>query len=281
MEQLAAWERVGLKNRGYSRRKPELTPLYRIVSSCNEDLVRSWEDLFQPTYGVLRDEVRTGFERYLQCGILAHGCARAECSNLECKHSELIAFSCKRRCICPSCDAKRAVIFAENLVERVLLPYPHRHTVFTIPKRIRPFFKFNRALNQQLYTTAWNAWQELILKHYPDGRTGAVLALHSAGDLLAFHPHIHSLCLSGVVLPDNSFIPVAVDQNQLQELFAEKLLQALLTQGLLSQDDVDNMKRWTHSGFNVFIGDSIDPSDKKRLLFSARYLKKCPIDLNI
>jgi Putative transposase len=36
-------------------------------------------------------------------------------------------------------------------------------------------------------------------------------------------------------------------------------------------------KSWTHSEFNVFVGDPIDPTDKKRLLFAARYLKKCPI----
>jgi Putative transposase len=36
-------------------------------------------------------------------------------------------------------------------------------------------------------------------------------------------------------------------------------------------------KSWTHSGFNVFVGDPIQPSDKKRILFAARYLKKCPL----
>lgn len=32
-----------------------------------------------------------------------------------------------------------------------------------------------------------------------------------------------------------------------------------------------------HSGFNVFVGDPIDSADQKRLLFAARYLKKCPL----
>ncbi|NBW41892.1 hypothetical protein EBR25_12965 [bacterium] len=57
--------------------------------------------------------------------ILLHGCARAECE--KCNHSELIAFSCKRRNLCPSCDAKRALIFGEHLHENVLLPYEHSH----------------------------------------------------------------------------------------------------------------------------------------------------------
>ena len=37
------------------------------------------------------------------------------------------------------------------------------------------------------------------------------------------------------------------------------------------------MKSWQHSGFNVFIGEPIEHKDQKRLLFAARYLKKCPL----
>ncbi|MBK8096040.1 MAG: transposase zinc-binding domain-containing protein [Planctomycetes bacterium] len=37
---------------------------------------------------------------YLECGILAHGCARVHCD--ACKQDELVAFSCKRRGFCPS-----------------------------------------------------------------------------------------------------------------------------------------------------------------------------------
>ncbi len=46
------------------------------------------------------------------------GCARAYCAN--CQHSELIAFSCKRRSLCPSCDAKRSLLFAEHLHQNIL-----------------------------------------------------------------------------------------------------------------------------------------------------------------
>lgn len=239
--------------------------------------MRVWDEVFQPTYGVLRDEVRDALLRYLECGILAHGCARAECQNLECKHSELIAFSCKRRGLCPSCAAKRAVLFAENLVERVLLPCPHRHCVFTVPKRVRPYFKFNRGLNQHLYRAAWESWKELATEQVPEGTPAAVSALHSAGDLLGFHPHIHGLFLAGVILPEGTYVPVTVDAQRLQELFAAKVLQALVAEGLLSQEDVQNIRSWPHSGFNVFVGEPIAFADRKRLLFLARYLKKSPI----
>lgn len=274
---MRAWESQREQKCAYVRRKPEETPLYRIVSSGHEELQCCWEDVYQSEYGVLRSEVTKAFEAYLNCGILAHGCARASCENKECQHSELIAFSCKTRSLCPSCSAKSSVLFAENLVENVLLPYEHRHCVFTVPKRVRPYFKFNRKLMAHLYRAAWESWKELALEQYPTGIPAAVEALHSAGDLLAFHPHIHGLFLAGVIMPDGSFQPIEIDQDRLQAIFADKVLLALLAEGLLTEEDIDNMKGWEHSGFNVFVGDPIDSADQKRLLFAARYLKKCPL----
>ncbi|WP_158080020.1 transposase zinc-binding domain-containing protein [Archangium sp. Cb G35] len=64
--------------------------------------------------------VERDFARYLECGVLAHGFARVRCES--CKDELLVAFSCKGRGVCPSCNAKRAHVTAAHLVERVL---PH------------------------------------------------------------------------------------------------------------------------------------------------------------
>ena len=84
----------------YSGRQPQLSPLYTIVSRAGEDLIRFWPEQFQAQYGALRDVVKESFERYLQCGILEHGCAGcalAHCTYPECNHSELIPLSRKLR----------------------------------------------------------------------------------------------------------------------------------------------------------------------------------------
>jgi hypothetical protein len=122
--------------------------LYRVIYHHREELERLWEERFEDKYGKLRTVVLEAFDSYLNCGILIHGCARAYCEN--CKHSELIAFSCKRRGLCPSCDAKRGIIFAENLHENIIGPHPVRHLVFSIPKRLRLFFKYDRKLTKLL-----------------------------------------------------------------------------------------------------------------------------------
>ena len=116
-----------------------------------------------------------------------------------CKHSQLIAFSCKRRGLCPSCDAKRGVIFAEHLHEHVLRPLPHRHLTFSIPKRLRPYFKYDRKLTALLYRAAWDAWRELVAASLSGGAPAMLAALHTSGDLLNWHPHVHALALDGVV----------------------------------------------------------------------------------
>jgi hypothetical protein len=159
----------------------------------------------------------------------------------------------------------------------VLLKLPHRHGVFTIPKRIRPYFKFNRSLNKYLYQAAWQSWSELVANQCPDGTTGAIMALHTAGDLLAFHPHIHSLLLDGAVFPDGTFKQLEIDPERLQQLFADKVLAALIKVELLDDNAVQSMKNWPHSGFNIFLGESIPASATAQRLFTARYLKKCPI----
>jgi hypothetical protein len=125
------WEKVKDKLQHYRRRTPEASVLYQIVHHSRDDLQFQWEERFQHQYGCLRDEVVKTYDEYLNCGILAHGAARVYCDG--CKHSLLIAFSCKRRGVCPSCGAKRAVKFAEHLHSEVIEDVPHRHTVFTIP----------------------------------------------------------------------------------------------------------------------------------------------------
>jgi len=102
------WEKAKEKLQHYRRRTPEASVLYQIVYHSRDDLSFQWESRFQHQYGCLRDEVVKTFDEYLNCGILAHGAARVYCDG--CKHSLLIAFSCKRRGVCPKCKAQMRII---------------------------------------------------------------------------------------------------------------------------------------------------------------------------
>ncbi len=266
----------------YIRRRPEETVLYRVVYHHRDELERRWAELFLESYSSLRREVLDALDRYLSCGILAHGCARARCEH--CNHSQLIAFSCKRRCLRPSCDTKRSLLFAEHLESPVLLLHPHRHVVWSIPKRLRVYFRYDRSLIKHLYKAAWHAWRDTLADAIPDAKTGAVMALHTAGDLLNFHPHIHSLCLEGGI--DNAAVfqqlavgDIAAVSKALTLRFADNIFNALLDVGLITQDTVDNMRSWEHSGFNVFLAESTPAENRDARLFLARYLKRPPLSL--
>jgi hypothetical protein len=85
------WDKAKQKLQHYRRRTPEASVLYQLVYHSRDDLQFQWEERFQHQYGCLRDEVIKTFDEYLNCGILAHGAARAYCDG--CKHSLLIAFA--------------------------------------------------------------------------------------------------------------------------------------------------------------------------------------------
>jgi hypothetical protein len=54
------------------------------------------------------------------------------------------------------------VKFAEHIHSEVIEDIPHRHTVFTIPKRLRGFFKYDRKLNTILFRAAWGALLQVL-----------------------------------------------------------------------------------------------------------------------
>jgi hypothetical protein len=108
-----------------------------------------------------------------------------------------------------------------------------------------------------------------------------VMALHTAGDLLHFHPHIHSLALDGGRDKIGTFHPLQeLDTAELESLFAENVFQALREENLITDETIENMRSWEHSGFSVFSAEPVAGDDRDARLFLARYLKKCPLSLS-
>ncbi|MBM4345630.1 MAG: transposase zinc-binding domain-containing protein, partial [Deltaproteobacteria bacterium] len=55
---------------------------------------------------------------FLDCGVLSKGFCRLYCKS--CKTDQLVAFSCKSRGICSSCDGKRMTELAAHLCDSVI-----------------------------------------------------------------------------------------------------------------------------------------------------------------
>ena len=268
------WERAKAKLQHYRRRQPEETPLYRIGYNGRDELPRVWEELFQPAYGALRDEVFETFDEYLHCRLLQHGAARVYCDT--CKHSLLVALSCKKRGLCPSCNTKRAVKFREHLYDSVLERVPHRHCGFTLPKRIGVFFRYDRSLLDILFKAAASAVQNVLGS---DTQTPAlVLTAQPAGKSLNFNPHLHGLLADGTFDEEGIFTPFAtIDTERFAEHFRDRVLAELVTRGLITDEVPAQILSQEHSGFGAWAGDSFMEEDRTK--FVARYIERGPLSL--
>ena len=168
----------------YRRRRPERTVAYRALAQHFERFLQVYEDRFESTFGYLRSVVKKAVYRYLDWAILQAGFARLRCEG--CGESAVLAFSCKQRCVCPSCHQKRELLWAEWAAEELLEDIPHRQVVFTIPKRLRIYFRYDRKLLGKLASCAWRALRLYLIAYFDrtDITPGAIGFIQTSGDLL-------------------------------------------------------------------------------------------------
>nr|NIW37707.1 hypothetical protein [Gemmatimonadota bacterium] len=172
------------------------------------------------------------------------------------------------------------LLWAHWATEELFEDVPHRQLVFTIPKRLRVYFRYDRALLGDLAGCAWRALRLWILATFGDDTAmpGAIGFIQTAGELLNFHPHMHLLMTDGVLEPDGSFerLPYP-DSRQLERLFRAELLRLLLGRGLISQEIIDNLLSWRHSGFSVHA--EVTVADRVSAARLGRYMIRCPVVL--
>ena len=140
--------------------------------------------------------IKDEFDAFLECGILADGFLRLRCG--ECGHATLLAFSCKRRGICPSCGA-RAV--------------------------------------SELITPVLQVVQRVVTRHLLDrtglkaneGHGGAVTLIHRFGSAANLNIHLHCLVLDGVYRCGDDGVPVFIEVDAPTDDELHALLHTLIT----------------------------------------------------
>lgn len=128
----------------YRPHHAQQSPFYRLVERFYPQFEAVYEERYQERYGFWRPIIGTVVRKFLECGDLKHGFARVRCP--KCREEFFVPFSCRVRCFCPSCHEKRALEKAGWVAEHVCAEVPHRQFVFTIPKRLRIYFRFERRL---------------------------------------------------------------------------------------------------------------------------------------
>ncbi|MCO4763548.1 MAG: transposase zinc-binding domain-containing protein, partial [Myxococcales bacterium] len=229
----------------YKRRQPELTGLWQTVHrhwSTFEAQARA-KGAPPPRF------VERAFHKYLRCGILAHGFARVRCTS--CGDDRLVAFSCKVRGLCPSCDGRRMVDTAAHLIDHVYPTVPFRQYVVTVPHWLRFKIAWDRKLFSVVHRTmmqALRAWMRARARRcgIRDAEVGATAHTHRFGDGLRMNPHVHFLYADGVwhqpddaAPPQFAHLPKPTDADiaDLARMLHHKIIAKLMRQGAIGQDD--------------------------------------------
>ena len=228
----------------YERRRPEESVLYQLVQEQLETFLAQVE---AETGASLPKFIKDEFDAFLECGILAHGFLRLRCA--ECAHEKLVAFSCKRRGICPSCGARRMVETAAHLVDHLIPRVPVRQWVLSFPIPLRILF----AAHAHLLTAVLQIIHRLIARFLikqagvkcSEAHTGAVTLIQRFGSAANLNIHLHCLVLDGVYRISNEGTPVFQQArapsieawHALLDKIITRLMRLLTRQGLLIADE--------------------------------------------
>jgi hypothetical protein len=93
---------------------------------------------------------------------------------------------------CPKCQAAKQAFWIDDLV-RDTLPVRHFHIIFTVPHHLNQLCLHNPGMYYELlFSAVWHTLRLFGYTHY-GVESGAVAVLHTWGQNLSLHPHIHCL----------------------------------------------------------------------------------------
>jgi hypothetical protein len=171
------------------------------------------------------------------CRTPALGGHRYRCST--CHGEHFVAHSCRNR-HCPTCQTAAALEWLARQ-ETALLPVPYFHLVVTLPHELNPLIAQNQApLLNLLFASASATVLEFGRRHF-DADLGLTAILHTWGQTLIDHYHLHILVTGGGLSPDrtrwarvpeNFLFPVSALSTVFRAKFCQGL-QTLYTAGCL------------------------------------------------
>ena len=205
------------------------------------DILHAQGDAFVEQHPWLSVQQRSVLRAIARCRTAALGGHLDRCD--ACGHQAISYNSCRNR-HCPKCQAQaRARWLAAR--ERDLLDVPYVHVVFTIPHALLPLAYRN---NARLYTWLFHASAATLREVAADPRhlgaeIGVLSILHTWGQTLVRHPHVHCVVPAGGLSSDHQrwirpkyagfFLPVKV----LSRVFRGKFVAAL--RRAYSRDQLD------------------------------------------
>jgi hypothetical protein len=198
------------------------------------EIVRRIGSRYEQSHRLTRPQ-RRALRAISLCRTPALGGHLDQCSHCGFRH--MVWHSCRNR-HCPRCQAEARKRWLEERKSE-LLPVPYFHVVFTVPDSLNAFAL---AGPRQFYDILFAAVRETLLVISSDpkhlgARIGALAVLHTWGQTLTLHPHLHCVIPAGGFSLDgrrwlrarrrNFFLPVRVLGRYFRRRFLEMLRQTL------------------------------------------------------
>src|SRR6266403_648998 len=195
------------------------------------DIFRRYGEAYRDKHGAsmspAQRHVMTAIEL---CRTAALGGHLEQCD--ECGHERNCFNSCRDR-HCPKCQSLARAQWIEDR-QSELLEVPYFHVVFTAPEEIAAIAYQNKKV---VYSILFRATAETLTTIAADpkhlgAQIGFFAVLHSWGQNLLFHPHLHCVVPGGGISPDgarwiscrpNFFLPVKVLSRLFRRLFLRYL----------------------------------------------------------
>jgi hypothetical protein len=110
----------------------------------------------------------------------------------DCCGKERVSYNSCRNRHCPKCQASRQAFWVEELLETTL-PVKHYHIVFTVPHELNTLCMHDSAwFYSRLFSVVWETLRQFGYTRF-GVESGAVCVLHTWGQNLSLHPHIHCI----------------------------------------------------------------------------------------
>ena len=162
-------------------------------------IFREYGGQFMDSHQLCPDQLKA-FKAIQQCRTAAMGGHVEKCN--QCHHQQVAYNSCRNR-HCPKCQYLKQLLWVDKLKSN--LPVcRYFHLVFTLPSALHKLFYLHQRI---CYNLLFQASAQTLRKvaqnpKFLGAETGAVAVLHTWGQALTYHPHIHMLIPAGGLSAD-------------------------------------------------------------------------------
>ena len=255
--------------------------------------VQQLQQLFaQAANGPFNAVSKQVFSKLHVCHTAGNGCHVYRCNNAGCHHLHHQYHSCGNR-HCPNCGGLKKEQWVQNL-RASLLPTTYYHVVFTLPHELHPIMLGNR---KALFKLLFDASSQTLLQFSNDpkwlgGKCSITAVLHTWGQQLSFHPHLHCIVSGGGAAANNCWVPAKRSNGKflfpvaaLQAVFKAKFLAGLcqlIQQQRLQLTGIDAEKLIKKAGYkkwNVYAKSPFG-SVENVVAYLGRYTHKIAITTN-